>query len=388
MTGSGIANPGFEQISDETQAPSTIWFTRCPVPTASGIAIQNGWLQAEFSGQGIAVRSLRHSLDPKIRESHYTHTLPDSFRQGGNAPAIFARSEGKDTVLLGLHWIPQYQAIIALAAAKLTRIEQLRGKRLALPRRVNDEIDFWRATALQGYHNALRLGGLGLSDVELVDLPVETSYVDEDVAITEALTPAPRLIKYHTAEMTAMLRGEVDAMFAYSVWGSAVRSQLGATEIINLAEQTWPDAQINNGLPETLTVSGRLLRNHPDLVERYVAQLVRAADWAAHNGDAVRRAMAIETGTAEFWLDQGVGVDVGKRLTLSLDDELVSALESRKSFLLEHGFIRRDFDVRAWIDPRPLRNAQTRAREVSVDPSSKYAPLSQALARGQILSAD
>jgi ABC-type nitrate/sulfonate/bicarbonate transport system substrate-binding protein len=76
--------------------------------------------------------------------------------------------------------------------------------------------------------------------------------------------------------------------------------------------------------------------------------------------------MAIETGTAEFWLDQGVGADVGKRLTLSLDDELVSALESRKSFLLEHGFIRRDFDVRAWIDPRPLRNAQTRAREVAV----------------------
>lgn len=370
MTGSAIGNRSVEQTSAEAQVPRTLWFTRCPVPTASGIAVQNGWLEAEFGGQGIAVRSLRHSLDPKIRESHFTHTLADSFRQGGNAPAIFARAEGRDTVLLGLHWIRQYQAIIALPTANLTRVEQLRGKRLALPHRVNDEIDFWRATALQGYHNALRLAGLGLSDVEMVDLPVETSYVDEDVAITEALTPAPRLIKYHTREMTAMLRGEVDAMFAYSVWGAAVRSQLGASEVINLAEQTWPDAQINNGLPKTLTVSGRLLREHPDIVERYVAQLVRAADWAAHNEDAVRRKTAIETGTAEFWLDQGVGVDISKRLTLSLDDELISALESRKSFLLEHGFIRSDFDVRAWIDPRPLENARTRAREMASVPTA------------------
>ncbi len=95
-------------------APEAIWFTRCPVPTATGIAIQNGWLQREFSRDGIAVRSLRHSTDPSVREAHYTHTHEDSFRQGGNAPAIFARSEGKDTVLLGIHCIPQYQAVIAL----------------------------------------------------------------------------------------------------------------------------------------------------------------------------------------------------------------------------------------------------------------------------------
>jgi ABC-type nitrate/sulfonate/bicarbonate transport system substrate-binding protein len=44
-------------------------------------------------------------------------------------------------------------------------------------------------------------------------------------------------------------------------------------------------------------------------------------------------------------------------LSFSLDDELVRALEARKSFLLELGFLRRDFDIRAWIDPRPLQNA-------------------------------
>jgi len=340
--------------------PDTIWYTRCPVPTASGIAIQKGWLTEAFSSEGIAIRSMRHSQDPKIRESHYTHTLDDSFRQGGNAPSLFARSEGKDTVLLGLHWIPQYQAILSLPGSGLTQLEQLRGRRLALPRRLNDEIDFWRATTLQGYQNILRLAGLDLPDVELVDLPVERSYVEEDVEITDALTPAPRLIKFHTCEMTALLRGEVDVMFGYSVWGASVRSQLSAVEIFNLSRHVSMDVQINNGAPETLTVSGRLLREHPDLVERYVAQLVRAADWASQNEDAARRAIAIETGSAEYWLDEGCKPDVTKRLGMSLDENLVKALEVRKNFLLEFGFLRRDFDIREWIDPRPLQNAMRR----------------------------
>jgi ABC-type nitrate/sulfonate/bicarbonate transport system substrate-binding protein len=327
------------------------------VPTAAGIAIQKGWLQEAFAPYGIEVRSMRHSQDPKTRESHYTHTLDNSFRQGGNTPALFARSEGKDTTLIGLHWIPQYQAILTLPDSGLTTIKQLRGRRLALPRRVNDAIDFWRATALQGYRNALRLEGLDLSDVELVDLPIERSYVEEDVEITEALTPAPRLIKFQTREMTALLCGEVDAMFGYSVWGAAVRSQISAVEIVNLSRYPSMHMQINNGAPETLTVSGRLLREHPELVERYVAQLIRAARWASRNEDAARRAIAIETGSAEYWLDEGCRPDVAHRLSFSLDDELVRALEARKSFLLELGFLRRDFDIRAWIDPRPLQNA-------------------------------
>ena len=346
-------------ISPES-LPQTIWYTRCPVPTAAGIAIQKGWLQEAFAPEGIAVRSMRHSQDPKTRESHYTHTLDNSFRQGGNAPALFARSEGKDTVLLGLHWIPQYQAILSLPASGLHTVGQLRGRRLAVPRRVNDAIDFWRATALQGYQNALRIEGLGLSDVELVDLPIERSYVEEDIEITDALTPAPRLIKFQTREMTALLRGEVDVMFGYSVWGAAVRSQISAVEIVNLSRHSAMDVQINNGAPETLTVSGSLLREHPELVERYVTQLIRAAQWASQNSDAARRAIAIETGSAEYWLDEGCRPEVTQRLSFSLDDDLVKALEMRKNFLLEFGFMRRDFDIREWIDARPLQNAMKR----------------------------
>lgn len=350
-----------ETLADrpETGLPDTIWYTRCPVPTAAGIAIQKGWLNEAFAPDGIHVQSMRHSQDPKIRESHYTHSLDNSFRQGGNAPALFARSEGKDTVLLGLHWIPQYQAILTLPETGLKTVGQLKGCRLALPRRLNDSIDFWRATALQGYHNALRRANLDLCDIELVDLPIEQPYVEEDVEITDSLTPASRTVKMQTREMTALLRGEVDAMFGYSVWSAAVRSQISAVEIFTFSGLPMEE-QINNGAPETLTVSGGLLRDHPELVERYLMKLIAAADWAKGNKDAARRAIAVETGSAEYWLDKGCGSDFADRLDFTLDESLVVALNVRKTFMLEHGLLRKDFNLRDWIDPVPLQNAVRR----------------------------
>jgi ABC-type nitrate/sulfonate/bicarbonate transport system substrate-binding protein len=342
-----------------TALPATLWYTRCPVPTAAGLAIRNGWLDKEFEPDGIQVRSLRHSKDPKIRQSHYTHTLDNSLRQGGNAPPLFARSEGADTVLLGLHFIPQYQAILSLPESPLTSISQLKGRRLALPRRLNDPIDFWRATTLQAYENILRLANLDLSDVELVDLPIEQAYVEEDVEITDALTPASRTIKLQTREMTALLRGEVDGMFGYSVWGAAVRGQLSALELFPFASLPLED-QINNEAPVVLTASGGLVRDHPDLVERYVMKVITAADWAKRNKAAARSALAVETGSAEYWLDKGCGGDAADRLDVSFGEPLVRALEARKKFLLKHGFLRKDFDLHAWMDPRPLENATKR----------------------------
>ena len=57
------------------RSPWTIWYTRCPVPTAAGIAIQKGWLKDTFAAEGIAVRSMRHSQDPKTRVIPTTPTL-------------------------------------------------------------------------------------------------------------------------------------------------------------------------------------------------------------------------------------------------------------------------------------------------------------------------
>lgn len=345
--------------SQDRPAPTELWYTRCPVPTASGIAIQNGWFDQEFGRDGIAVRSLRSSSDRQVRESHFTHTLENSFRQGGNGPSIYARSEGQDTVLLGLHWTTQYQGILARPDAGIRSLQELRGKRLALPRRLRDKIDFWRSISLQGYDSALRLGGLTLGDVELVDLPVTESFVDDRQRGqgTDSWRAAG-LLRQHQAETVALLRGEVDVIFGHSVWGVALREQFDLHEVVNLATIADPQARINNGQPKTLTVSARLLREHPSLVDRYVAQVVRAAQWAREHDGQARRQLALETASAEAWLDEGTGAGSIARLDISLDETLLDALEQRKNFLLRHGFIRNDFDVRRWADAGPLARAQ------------------------------
>jgi ABC-type nitrate/sulfonate/bicarbonate transport system substrate-binding protein len=327
----------------------TIWYTRCPVPSATGIAIQRGWLEEEFAADGIAVRSLRHSPDRNVRETHFTHRLENMFRQGGNAPPLYAKSQGEDIALLGLYWVPQYQGILTLPQSGIRTLADLRGRRLALPTRPKEKIDFFRSMALQSFVHALQIAGLAEDDVTFENVAADVGYVDEAPANADGISVmVPRLVRQQTPEVTALVRGEVDAIFGHSVWGVELREMLGLRELINLARQPDRQLQINNGQPKVLTVSGGLLREHPDLVARYVAQLERAAAWAREHPDEARRAVAIETGSAEYWLDEGTGAQTFAHLDMSFDPDLLQALDVRKNFLLERGFIKHDFDVFAW----------------------------------------
>src|SRR5690606_17829929 len=110
-------------MSHAVTAIDTLWYTRCPVPTASSVAIQQRWREAEFAKEGIAYRSLASSSDRAVRESHFDHNQETSFRQGGNAPPIWARSAGRDTVVLGLTWLPQYQRLLALPGTGIEKPE-------------------------------------------------------------------------------------------------------------------------------------------------------------------------------------------------------------------------------------------------------------------------
>lgn len=65
-----------------------IWFTRCPVPTASGIAYKLGWLGDEFAADGLPVSTLQEAR--QLGHHHYDHELPGLF-----AKAVMCR-----------HWPP------------------------------------------------------------------------------------------------------------------------------------------------------------------------------------------------------------------------------------------------------------------------------------------
>jgi len=58
-----------------------IWFTRCPVPTATGLAYKLGWLEEEFREDGIGISTLQE-VGGELARHHYDHELPTLIRAG------------------------------------------------------------------------------------------------------------------------------------------------------------------------------------------------------------------------------------------------------------------------------------------------------------------
>lgn len=336
----------------------TLWYTRCPVPTGLGIAIQQGWLEEAFRVQGTSLSSILESNDFATRESHFSHTLRNSVRHGGNIPAISARSRGRDTRLIGLSWADETQLILASPESGITSVRDLTGRRFGLPDWRHVEIDFTRAQALRALENALRLEGLEVSDVELVDQTIESHYSDaaaDNSAGTVAWSGrSASRGRANNAELIALLRGEVDAIFLKGAHGAQVANQFGLTKVIDTGAHPDPLVRSNNGTPRTLAVDGHLIDRHFDAAVTILDQVLRAEAWAQDYPSEVRRYLARETNSSEYWVSVAYGEDAQKRLKTDLADQSVAAIQDFTDFLHRWHFIPERFDVHDWIDARPL----------------------------------
>ncbi|MFI1382768.1 ABC transporter substrate-binding protein [Embleya sp. NPDC020886] len=319
--------------------PDELWFTRCPVPTATGIAADLGLLDAEFAAEGITVRSLQDVPAEVAADHHYTHALPGLFREGGNVPALWARSRGEATRLVGLTWIEESQAILVRADSGIAAPEQLRGVRLAVPRH-DIAIDFWRAMALHGFAGALSLAGASLADAHPVEVPAAAG------------------IGQWEAELAALGRGEVDAVYVKGALAVEAAARHGAVVAIDLDAAIDPAARINNGTPRPITVHQDLLDHHPELVTRFLAVLVEAADWAPGHPAEVARILGAETGAGALGV-AGAYRELGPdTLRIDLSPERLDLLARQERFLHAQGFLAAPVDVHAWAAPEPLRLAR------------------------------
>jgi ABC-type nitrate/sulfonate/bicarbonate transport system substrate-binding protein len=338
----------------------TIWYTRCPVPTAFSIALRNGWFDDEFAADGIEVNSLLKSTDPAVRESHFDHTLADSFRHGGNTPPIWSRAKGNDVRLIGLSWTEQPQFLLSKPESGIKTARDLKGKRLALPRRPNESIDFTRANYLQFYETALASAGLSLKDVELVDVVVERTFLADSGKPSKdgSLWNASQLRASQREEVAAYWQGKVDVIASAGPRGLENKSLLGAHIVHDISAQPERLARTSNSAPYTFTVSGAFLKERPDLVARLLARVLEAAEWAKTHQEQAVRVTALELGVAEDFVVEAFGDNLVKQLDVNLSPDNVAALRLRKDFLLKHGFLPKDFDLDQWIDASPLREAQ------------------------------
>lgn len=338
--------------------PDEIWFTRCPVPTATGIAYKLGWLTEAFAADGIALRTLQES-GSELGRHHYDHRLPTLIREGGNMLAFGARAQGEPTKLIGLTWIEESQLILARADSGIASAADLKGKRLALPSWNQNPIashvrgtSIARGMSLAGYKGVLASAGLTFDDVELVETPDRLRNLG---GAGRDLEPRRRGAG-GLWPIEALVAGQVDAIYVKGAAALDEARDAGLVVAIDLDALPDPRFRVNNGTPRPITVHQSLLDDHFDLVVRFLAVTLRAADWSAEHPDKLREILEFETSGSAAAVDQAYA-KLHEGLHPTLDDDRLALFDRQKKFLFTHGFLDADFALADWVDARPLEAA-------------------------------
>lgn len=339
---------------------NTIWYTRCPVPTASGIAKQHNLFEQAFAGSDWQVRNIRErGATGDQLNTHFSHDLDDSFREGGGSPPVWARANGADTSLLGVCFIEETLGLFVRADDEsIQTVPDLVGKRLALPEWPNLVMNFFRFAAKKAFVSALQLEGIPEGEANFVEV-VETG--DHFQLLNPSFTDgsARNLPSYYHCQMQALLGGEVDAIFAKGGEIAAMQAAAGGglRMLTNLIEAKPMWAKVNNATPRILTVSNSLVRDNPAQVITYARTLLRAASWAETHHDEADLAMATETGVSPADIHTYYTRDIYTKLMPELSVKMLDAVEVLKTFLYDHRFIDNNFSTDEWMAKELLQEA-------------------------------
>ncbi|WP_137974286.1 ABC transporter substrate-binding protein [Pseudomonas sp. F(2018)] len=333
----------------------TLWYTHSPVPTGLGIAVESGRLAQAFRPLGTRIQALRESSDREVREAHFDQHLHNSVRHGGNIPAIWARARGSETRVIGLSWADEVQLIVTTHDSQIRDIRDLRNRRFGVPKWANVQIDFTRSQAIRGLENALKLEGLRVADVELVDYPYGGTYSDEPVHhVHGAQVTLGRNRPQRNNELIGLLRGDIDAIFVKGAHGLQLANEFGLRVVVDVGSHPDPLIRANIGTPRTLTVDQHLFDEHFEAAVLILDTVLRAEQWAWAHPEETRRFLARELNTSEYWVARAYGEDAHLRLQTNLAERSVGALQDLTDFLQRWDFIPHGFDVRQWIAAEPL----------------------------------
>lgn len=328
-------------------------YTICPVLVASNVAVELGWLEEELKKVGSNLTYLGALPESVGFLPHFSHKLDNFFRDGGNIPAIWARADHSDTRLIGLTPSVGAGHILVRVDSGINRIEDLRGRKIGLYRSLNaGKVDFWRGTAERGIELALALHGLTRDDAEIVDL------ADADETFFRGSKPSEvfnTLPVFAQVEPDALLSGQVDAIYSYP-GRTRVLEATGRFKAIEDLDRhpDWTLGVANS--PWTITVNTDFSEKHPEVVVAYLRAAIRAGRWINANRSAaadILQRVAFSSDLEDVRRHTAAVPD----FVPNLSAQNLAGIEIEKDFLLSHGYIRRDFDVKQWAAPQFLEEA-------------------------------
>ena len=284
--------------------PSTItidWATYNPV---SILLKDKGLLEKEFAKDKISIRWVQSAGSNKALE--FLNAGSIDFGSTAGSAALVAKINGNPIKSIYVYSRPEWTALVTGKDSKIAKIEDLKGKRVAVTRGTDPHIFLVRA-----------LQSVGLTEKDI--------------------TP---VLLQHADGKTALIRGDVEAWAGLDPMMAAAEVEDGAKLFYrNAAANTW-------GI---LNVREDFAKQHPDLVKRVLAVYEEARKYSLANYADVKRNFIAVTKLPETVVDKQL-----KERT-ELTHSRIGAAQ-RESILAagmalqQAGVIKADVDVKKTVD--------------------------------------
>jgi ABC-type nitrate/sulfonate/bicarbonate transport system substrate-binding protein len=340
-----------------------VWYTNCPLISASNVDQELGWTREEFKKLGVEYAYFRSTRDNDYYP-HYIHNLDNLIRFGGLFPPIAVHADIRRTRLLGLTHAPhEGGCMLVRSRDDIYRMDELKGKKIGLSKSLNTiKNDWWRCQEHQGIELMLRMNGMTMDDVEIVEFPYPDDWYNDPKMLDPMINPSDLwLQRDHKHDLafrpleSALEKGVVDAIYTQSKVFQYLQEATGKFKAIEDLSR-YPDwtLQVAN-IPAAITCSDVMAKKHPELVVAFMKGMIRVGRWGNENKHAAAAILDRQT----FYLDAEDTYEGIKHIDLvpNLSPQNLASVEIGKDFLLKHGYIKKDFDVQKWAAPEFLEQA-------------------------------
>ena len=279
--------------------PKTInidWATYNPV---SMVLKEKGLLEKEFAKDGIGIRWVQTLGSNKALE--FLNAGSIDFGSSAGSAALVSKINGNPIKSIYVYSQPEWTALVTRKDTSISKIEDLKGKRVAVTRGTDPHIFLVRAL-------------------------LSKNLTEKDI------TP---VLLQHPDGKTALIRGDVDAWAGLDPMMAQAEVEDGARLFYrNKSANTW-------GI---LSSRIEFLKDHPDLVKRVIAVYEEARKYSLANYNEEKKAFQAATklsdAIADIQLKQRTDLNYNKIAAEQRDSILQAGLALQKA-----GIIKADVDV-------------------------------------------
>ncbi|AOA57879.1 ABC transporter substrate-binding protein [Acinetobacter larvae] len=278
----------------------------------------NKWLEQEFAKKNIKVQWLFFKgAGPAINEALANGQV--DFAILGDFPAIIAKSAGLDTQLLLASGRASTSYLAVRSDLNITKLSDLKGKRVGFLRGGADEL---------GFIAALQSQGLSIKDIRIVNM---------DFSATTAALAAKR----------------IDASWGPLFFG------LRDKGVVKLALNS---NQLNGAGSGLGVVVGRgaFIKQYPEQTQQFITQVVRSAYWLSQekNREAQINLFANQASfPSSVYREILQAIDLKFANSPLFDAYYINQLQGKVTLAKENNLIRNQVNVQTWLNPKFLNQA-------------------------------